>query len=65
MALSLKNQSLFLIALRVLTQFNEGLHPSPEDISVLQRSGLPDQETLHVDELACAVIQRALTADSV
>jgi hypothetical protein len=53
---------MFLIALRVLTQFNQGMVSAPEDVIALKQSALAGEKRLRLDALACAVIERELGA---
>jgi hypothetical protein len=62
MTLSPTNRELFLIALRVLTQFTGGVAPSAEDVQVLTRNAPSDEKFLRIDALACAIVQRELSA---
>lgn len=63
--MSLTNRELFLIALRILTQFNGGAEPAAEDVQVLKRSARPHEQELQIDAMACAIIQRGLSAVAV
>jgi hypothetical protein len=51
---------MFLTALRVLTQYNQGTASAPEDIRALKASAMPGEKRSRLDMLACAVIQREL-----
>jgi hypothetical protein len=64
MTMSPTNRETFLIALRVLTQFNGGAEPAAEDAQVLKHSAGPDEKRLRIDALACAIIQRELSAEA-
>lgn len=59
-----KNQELFLLALRVLSYFDEGIQPSADDLVQLAATLPKEQRSLPVDELACAIIWRELGARS-
>jgi hypothetical protein len=62
MTLSPTNRTTFLIAHRVLTQFNQGIDSAPEDVIALKQCALPGEKRLRLDTLACAVIDRELRA---
>jgi hypothetical protein len=55
-----RDRALFLLSLRVLARFNEGVHPSHHDLSLLRRNAQVDEMELPVDELCCALIGREL-----
>ena len=65
MTLSPTDRSLFLIALRVLTQFNQGTASAPEDLGALKASARPGEKRFRLDVLACAIIQRELDANPI
>ena len=63
--LSPVNRELFLIAWRVLTQFHAGEKPAAEDMRLLKLAALSREKRLRLDELACKVMQRELTLETV
>jgi hypothetical protein len=60
MFLSATNRDLFLLALRVWTQFNSGLPLEAADVEALKSKALPGERKFRIDELACAIIEREL-----
>ena len=55
-----KNREVFLLALRVLARYNEGVHPPAAELEMLRLSAAIDEAGLPVDELCCALICREL-----
>jgi len=53
----------FRIAWRVLTQFNSGKTPDAEDVRLLKLSARSAEKRLRIDDLACAVMRRELSAE--
>jgi hypothetical protein len=64
MTLSPTNREMFVVALRVLTQYTGGVQPAAEDVQVLKQFARADEKRLRVDSLACAIIQRELSAEA-
>lgn len=54
------NRPLYMAALRVLGQINQGAEFSAEDLSLLRRHARPGETSLPVDVLCCEIIQREL-----
>jgi hypothetical protein len=62
--LSPVDESGFFIAWRVLTQFNAGQEPSPDDVVFLKQRARAVEKRLRIDDLACAVMRRELNVET-
>lgn len=47
----------------MLTQFNSGKTPDAEDVRLLKLSARSAEKRLRIDDLACAVMRRELSAE--
>ena len=45
-------------ALRVLTDWTEGVPPAPAYVEMLRRNACPQEAALEIDELACRIVAR-------
>ena len=61
MTLSPTNREMFMVALRVLTQYTGGVQPAAEDVQILKQNAQANEKRLRIDSLACAIIQRELS----
>ena len=64
MTLSPTNREMFMVALRVLTQYTGGVQPAAEDVQVLKQSARSDERRLRIDSLACVIIKRELNPEA-
>jgi hypothetical protein len=63
-SLSPVNETGFFIAWRVLTKFNAGQQPAPEDVSFLKQRAQKSEKRLRIDDLACVVMLRELNGEA-
>ena len=54
------NRNLFLLSLRMLSQFRDGLRPSGCDLHTLRHQATVSEANLPLDQLCCALIRREL-----